>query len=551
MPPLSAHGIRGAFVTGSYRWGNATLPDIPFCDAVMYHLHVRGFTMGRNSGVRQKGTFAGLRQKIPYLKSLGVNQVKLMPVYDFPEIEAPVAPSGSPKSQAEAMAHALDPQSGVQPFRRNFWGYGTGFYFAPKASYAATERADVEFKDMIKAFHAAGIEVLLEFSFHAGADIGMICDCLSYWASEYHIDGFSLVGRENLADELARLPLFCSRKLICSWYSEDTVSANAEETHYQIAQSNNGFMNDCRQLLKGDANYLEAFSWRMRQNPSGCAQINYMTNHDGFTLLDLVSYNMKHNEQNGEMGRDGSASDFSWNCGEEGPSGKRGIARLRMRQRKNACAMMLLSQGTPMLMAGDEFGNSQNGNNNPWCHDSELTWLDWNHTKAGRELTEFVRRLIAYRKEHRVLRQNMQLQCTDYLSSGYPDLSFHGERAWYGDLGQSNLHMGCMYSGHYAGEEGFLYIAWNFHWEEQQLALPLIPDSYSWFCVMDTSLTESFPPSCRQRNLGNSRAFSVTPRTVVILEGKKDDTDGTAKQEEKPESDKTAKTDEPGHMEES
>ncbi|MCC8068026.1 MAG: hypothetical protein LIO94_13145 [Clostridiales bacterium] len=485
--------------------------------------------MHKNSGVRQKGTFAGLKHKAAYLKSLGVNQVKLMPVYEFPEVSLPSAPSGSPLTQQEAAAHALDALPREQVIQKNFWGYGKGFYFAPKASYAFSDRPDVEFKDMIREFHVNGIEVILEFAFDESADIGMICECLNYWADEYHVDGFSLVGRDNLAGELARLPLFSTRKLICGWYPSERSDGNTGGKAQLLARSDDGFMNDARRLLKGDTGLLEAFAWRTRLNPSGYAQINYVTNHDGFTLMDLVSYNEKHNEANDEMGRDGSDSNFSWNCGKEGPSSKRLISQLRMRQRKNAYAMLLLSQGIPMLLAGDEFGNSQLGNNNPWCHDSELTWLDWSRSKSARELTGFVQQLISYRKGHPVLHQKAEPQCSDYLSSGYPDLSYHGERAWFGDLNSSHLHFGCMYSGSYVGEVGFLYIAWNFHWEEQQFALPILPESYSWFRVMDTFQTESFTPSGQQENLGTRRSFSVTPRTVVLLEGRKDESVKTLK----------------------
>jgi len=549
-PSLSPHGLRGAFVTGNYRWGQDSLPKIPFHEAVMYHLHVRGFTMHKNSGVRGKGTFSGLRYKIPYLKSLGVNQVKLMPVYDFAELKIPEylfshcfsgqdlkngnssAAVEALTSQKEILAHAFDrSHMSENDFQKNYWGYGPGYYFAPKASYAASERADIEFKDLVKALHMNGIEIILEFSFDADTDIGMICNCLAYWAEEYHVDGFSIVGRDDLSAELAKLPLFESRKLICSWFPDGIVKKNTKECKcncktrlvsqkHWIAQSNDGFMNDARRLLKGDIGTLDAFRYRTRQNPTGCAQINYMTNHDGFTMLDLVSYNMKYNDENGEMGRDGSDSNFSWNCGEEGPCAKRRISQLRLQQRKNAYAMMLLSQGTPMLLAGDEFGNTQLGNNNPWCQDNERTWLDWSRSKTNRELTEYVRELLAFRRKHPMLHQKSEPQCSDYRSTGYPDLSFHGERAWYGDIRQSSLHMGCLYSGVYAGEQSFLYIAWNFHWEEQQFALPLLPDKYAWYRVMDTSLPNSFPQADEPEQLEDARSFVAPPRTVVVLEGK-------------------------------
>jgi glycogen operon protein len=193
---------------------------------------------------------------------------------------------------------------------------------------------------------------------------------------------------------------------------------------------------------------------------------------------------------------------------------------LRMRQRKNAYAMMLFAQGTPMLLAGDEFGNSQNGNNNPYCHDSELTWLDWSKTRGNKELTTFVQEAVAFRKAHKMLHQSRKLQCADQLSSGFPDLSFHGERAWYGDFERTRRYLGCMYSGFYAGEENFLYIAYNFNWDPQEFALPLLPKGKEWYGVMDTSKKQSFVPEAEQEGLNGARSFEVPARTIVVLEGK-------------------------------
>ncbi len=519
--PESAHSVRGGFITKVYDWQEDKLPQIPFDEAVMYHLHVRGFTMQKNSGARKKGTFAGLQEKIPYLKSLGINQVRLMPVYEFTEMMQLHAQKKLPaKTQQEAKARAFEHKQQEKRYKMNFWGYGEGYYFAPKASFAATRNPDEELRNLVKAFHAEGIEVLLEFSFPDDMSPAMIGDCLNYWAFEYHIDGFAVIGRDTLKTELSKLPLFRSRKLICGWYPEDVVRENAENGYSLIASSNDGFMVDCRRLLKGEENALSGFGFRIRQNPDGCAQINYITNHDGFTLLDLVSYDEKHNEDNEEMGRDGSEYNFSWNCGTEGPTKRRDILKLRMRQRKNAYAMMLFSQGVPMLLAGDEFGNSQNGNNNPYCHDSELSWTDWSHCKANGELTDFVRKAIAFRKKHAVLHQKKEPKCMDYLSNGYPDLSFHSDKAWYGEFIPVRRHLGCMYCGHYAGEEGYLYIAWNFHWDEQQFALPFLPKNSAWYKVMDTSLKESFPDENGQECLKDVKSFTVPPRTVVILEGR-------------------------------
>lgn len=531
-PSASPHSIRGGFVKHRYDWGEDCAPGISREDAVMYHLHVRGFTMQKNSGVRRKGTFAGLTEKIPYLKELGVNQVKLMPIYDFPELvpKMPKRPKahGSVRPEKTEAGLAADEhvkkqrENETQPdrYKLNFWGYGEGFYFAPKSAYAYGTDPEKECKDMVKAFHASGIEVIPEFCFQESSDIGMIIQCLNYWAREYRVDGFSVIARESVIIELARLPLFQTRKLYCSWYPDSVKEWNEKEGHALLSESNDGFMNDCRRLLKGDEGVLQPFSSRIRCNPGGCGCVNYMTNHDGFTLMDLVSYDGKHNEDNGEQNRDGTDYNYSWNCGVEGPSKRKDIRALRMRQRKNAYAMLLFSQGTPMLLAGDEFGNSQNGNNNPYCLDNEVSWVDWSGKRRDSELTEFVKKAVAYRMAHKTLRQEKQLQGTDYLSTGYPDLSLHGSRAWYGDFDHIRRHIGCMYAGEYAGEKGFLYIAYNLHWDAQEFALPLLPKGEAWYKVMDTSLKESFLPEEAQEPLAGEKFFTVPPRTVVILEGR-------------------------------
>ena len=542
-PDGSPHSVRGAFPVKKYDWGGDKLPQIPYDEALLYQLHVRGFTKQKNSGTRKKGTFAGLRDKIPYLKQLGVNQVRLMPVYEFAEMfpkfpkqgagsvagrtnpkgdPEPGLQSGSSDNEPDA-ASTLSPQvakamKSLDQYRMNYWGYGEdAYYFAPKASYAATKYPDVEFKDMVRAFHAEGMEVILEFSFPDEIDFCRIEQCLSWWASEYHVDGFAVMARDTAVAELARLPLFRSRKLICTWYPDALKQGRGR----LLAEANDGFMNDCRRLLKGDEQFLRAFSYHLRSNPANCGRINYMTNHDGFTLMDLVSYDRKYNMDNGEYNRDGSDYNYSWNCGEEGPTRRRDIRALRMRQRKNAFVMLLFSQGTPMLLAGDEFGNSQNGNNNPYCHDSELSWTDWGAARSNKELSSFVQEAIAYRKAHKALHQENELQCMDYRSLGYPDLSFHGERAWYGDFEQMGRGLGCMYCGAYAGEDDFLYVAYNFNWIPQEFALPILPKGMSWSVAMDTSRKISFIPKEEQEALEDAKAFSVPARTVMVLEGRK------------------------------
>ena len=534
----SPHAVRSSFVWKAFDWEKDQYPDIPYADAVMYHLHVRGFTKQKNSGVRKKGTFAGIQEKLPYLKSLGINQLKLMPAYEFLELTEKHPADGRPASVAYSASERI--------FQKNFWGYGAGYYFAPKASYCAGIDSDLEFKELVKAAHKAGIELIMEFHFTDEIPFSLISECLHYWVQEYHVDGFAIIARESVAAELAKLPLFTDRKLLCNWFPQQILQENEKKELIQlskrtsrsghqipeqenlfslpakIAESNDGFMNDCRRLLRGDEDALQNFVFRANRNQRGCKIMNYITNHDGFTLEDLVSYDHKYNRENGEQERDGTDYNYSWNCGIDGPTRKKEILRLRLQQKKNAMAMLLLSQGTPMLLAGDEFGNSQNGNNNPYCHDSELTWLSWNRLKNNQELWNFVQKAIAYRKEHKVLHQNRILQCVDNHSDGIPDLSYHGERAWYCDFSRADRHIGCLYSGRYAGEKGLIYIAYNLYWTEQKFALPILPKNTIWYKVMDTSLEESFLTEVQP--IGREKSFSVPGRTIMILEGRENET---------------------------
>ncbi len=546
--PKDPHGVRGVVPPKKYDWQGDALPEIPYEDAVMYQLHVRGYTMQKNAGVRHKGTFRGLQEKLPYLRELGVNQLRLMPAYEFEELIAPVqekipdwakgyvpartevpaAESGAEISrpdsvyETEGMPQKAEKPSEAEPLCRvNFWGYTGGFYFAPKASYAAEPaRAACEFKDLVRACHREKIEVIMEFFFDGGTDFGMIADCLEFWAKEYHIDGFAVSARAGVTAELARLPLFADRKLICTWFDQDALDHRCSAAKRMLAESNDGFRDDCRRLLKGESGCLGNFAVRTRRSPADHAVVNYITNHDGFTLMDLVSYDCKHNEANGEMGRDGSDYNLSWNCGAEGATKKRDILQLRLRQRKNAFAMLLLSQGTPMLLAGDEFGNSQNGNNNPYCHDSELTWIDWSQRRGGygKELCSFVKDLTAFRRKHRILHMPQEPSCADLRSCGYPDLSYHSSNAWYGAFEPANCHLGCMYDGRYAGEDCFVYIAYNTHWTPQEFALPQLPCGMSWRRVIDTSERESFIQDGEQKSYEKEKAFKVPERTVVVLE---------------------------------
>jgi len=502
------HEVRCAMIAGNYDWEDDRKPQIAYEDAVMYSFHVRGFTKQRYSGVRHKGTFLGITEKAEYFKELGINQIKLMPTYEFTEMES-------------VKTHARYRKEEELPKRLNYWGYTKAFHFAPKRAYAATKDPVREFKDMVKTMHRLGIEVLMEFYFPEGCSPRYITECLQYWVQEYHVDGFHVRGVQGICNLMATDPLFADTKLLNIYFPVEEIYGKKNlPKKRMVAECNDGFMIDVRRFLKGDEESLKAFAERMRRNPKGSGLINYIASHDGFTLCDLVSYEERHNEDNGEQNRDGRVQNYSWNCGEEGKSRKKKILELRNRQMKNAWCMLLLSAGTPMILAGDEFCNSQLGNNNPYCLDNEISWLDWKGYKSGNsEMFRFVKDLIAFRKKHKILHMGQELSMTDSLSCGFPGISYHSSSAWYGELDGQNRKIGVMYCGKYADEDELIYIAYNMHWMEHTFALPALPGGYRWNVALDTS--EGILEEDKWRLLPDSRQVQVSSRTVIVLIGRK------------------------------
>ena len=502
------HEVRCAMIAGNYDWEDDRKPQIAYEDAVMYSFHVRGFTKQRYSGVRHMGTFLGITEKAEYFKELGINQIKLMPAYEFAEMES-------------VKTHARYRKEEELPKRLNYWGYTKAFHFAPKRAYAATKDPVREFKDMVKTMHRLGIEVLMEFYFPEGCSPRYITECLQYWVQEYHVDGFHVRGVQGICNLMATDPLFADTKLLNIYFPVEEIYGKKNlPKKRMVAECNDGFMIDVRRFLKGDEESLKAFAERMRRNPKGSGLINYIASHDGFTLCDLVSYEERHNEDNGEQNRDGRVQNYSWNCGEEGKSRKKKILELRNRQMKNAWCMLLLSAGTPMILAGDEFCNSQLGNNNPYCLDNEISWLDWKGYKSGNsEMFRFVKDLIAFRKKHKILHMGQELSMTDSLSCGFPGISYHSSSAWYGELDGQNRKIGVMYCGKYADEDELIYIAYNMHWMEHTFALPALPGGYRWNVALDTS--EGILEEDKWRLLPDSRQVQVSSRTVIVLIGRK------------------------------
>ncbi|HOO29165.1 MAG TPA: hypothetical protein PLU43_11935, partial [Lachnospiraceae bacterium] len=276
-------------------------------------------------------------------------------------------------------------------------------------------------------------------------------------------------------------------------------------------------------FLKSDEDMLQAFLYRQRRNPQDVHVINYLTAYEGFTLNDLVSYDYKHNEENGEENRDGNNYNYSWNCGAEGSTRRKAVGKLRMRQMKNAFAMLLLSQGTPMLLSGDEFCNTQYGNNNAYCQDNKVTWLNWKQTKQSQELYEYVKELIALRKSHPILHMEEELRIMDYAACGYPDLSYHAEAAWYPKMENHIRHIGMMLCGMYARidrltKDSFFFIAYNMHWESHKFGLPKLPKEMNWHYCLDT--TDTLNRETVIKNLESKQdEITVPERSVLVLIG--------------------------------
>lgn len=508
-----------------YDWEEDRPLEIPFHESVFYKLHMRGFTRHVSSGVKARGTFAGLVEKIPYLKDLGITAVEAMPIYEFEELIY----NPSFIQADESLLPFLDENKLTWEYKINYWGYSGGGYMAPKGAYAQSDRADTECRDMIKALHKNGIEFIMQVYFPDEIRPGFILDVLRYWAVQYHVDGFKLMGRRIPVRLLETDPYLKKTKLIFESLSrEDFCQDKGRPAFKNLGVTSYDFRYDIRKYLKGDEDMLSAAAGHFRKNPEEYSVINEITSYEGFTLADLVSYDRKHNEDNGEDNRDGTDYNYSWNCGVEGKTRRKQILSLRERQSKNALLMLFLAQGTPCLLAGDEFGNSAGGNNNPYCQDNAVSWLNWNNNVMQKELHGFVKDLIALRKAHPILHMEEQFRMMDYISCGYPDLSYHGDQAWRPGFENYNHHMGLMYCGKYAQvdrkrQDDFFYIAYNAHWVEHELALPKLPAGMKWQVVMDSGKDAAKSKIVKQGTEDDKNkqyCIKVAPRTIVVLTGK-------------------------------
>ena len=563
-PKDNAFPHRGQIILEDFDWQGDKPLELPAGDLVIYEMHVRSFTAHPSCDVPFKGTFAGIVEKIPYLKELGVNCVELMPIFEFDEFE---------NSRGDLV---------------NYWGYSTVNFFSPKAGYAATApfgtQAD-ELKNMIRKLHQNGIQVILDVVFNHTAEgneqgptisfrgidnrtyylltpdgyyynfsgcgntmncnnsivRNVVLDCLRYWVAAYHVDGFrfdlaSILSRDEngapmmdppLLESIAHDAVLGSCVLIAeAWDAGGLYQVGSFPAYGRWAEWNGRYRDCVRRFTKGAEECAPEMYLRVGGSPdmyggrSAAACINFITCHDGFTLRDLVSYNEKHNEKNGEDNRDGCNDNHSWNCGAEGDTDDPGINALRLRQAKNMLTILMTSRGIPMLLSGDEFGNTQFGNNNAYCQDNEISWLDWSLLEENRELFDYVRRLIAFRREHPVLR------ALDHQSgvnaTGYPELSFHGTKPWDLDAYGPGLCFASFWAEDHVRfgteEDCFLYVAVNAHWEDHRFTFPVVPEGFGWHMAFESGGFSSDPGAEKP---WPEDGISLGARSTAVLIAKK------------------------------
>ena len=556
---------RARVVKSSFDWGDIKQLEQPFEDLVIYETHVRGYTKDKSSGVSAPGTFAGLKDKIPYLKDLGINAVELMPIFEFDEMES---------------ARVVD---GVQLY--NYWGYNTVSFFAPNTSYAFNEEHNHEgdeLKSLIKALKENGIEVILDVVFNhtaEGNEMGpcfsfkgidnnvyymltpdahyynfsgcgnvmncnhpvvrsFIIDCLRHWAIEYRVDGFrfdlaSILGRDQngapmanppILESLAFDPVLGKMKLIAeAWDAGGLYQVGSFPSWNRWAEWNGRYRDDMRSFLKGDDGMAGNAITRITgsrdlyspESRGHKASVNFMTCHDGFTLYDLYSYNEKHNEKNGWNNTDGDNNGHSWNCGAEGETDDPNVNGLRRRLIKNAFAALLCSRGPAMFFAGDEFCNTQFGNNNAYCQDNIISWLDWSRLEEFKEIHDFVRHMIQFRKEHPILRK-----MTKPSSCQFPEISVHNGTPFNASTDYKTKLIGIMYAGRNEEdtEDDIVFYCMNAYWEPLVMQLPVLPNGKHWHVDTNTNAEyfdgEDFTAKTELLGVNTIR---VPARTTIIL----------------------------------
>lgn len=555
-PALQTHLKGVVYPHEPFDWGNDKHPDIDLKDLIIYEMHVRGFTQDSSSKVKHPGTFLGMIEKIPYLKSLGINAVELMPIHEFPETEV-------------RTTHCQTNETLYQ-----YWGYSSLNFFSPMNRFGTGERSTItEFKMLVKALHEAGIEVILDVVFNHTAEgnlIGkilsfkgiennvyymtgpggeyynfsgcgntvncntpvvreLIRDSLRYYVTEMHVDGFRFdlasvlvrdhdgiaLARPPLIEAITKDPILAKTKLIAEPWDAGGLYQVGRFPGQTWAEWNGEFRDSVRRFIKGTDGEIGRFATRLcgsqdlyGKGKSPCHSINYVTSHDGFTLADLVAYSQKHNESNGEHNQDGMSVNESWNCGIEGETSDPTILKLRAQQMRNHLVALLVSQGVPMLFMGDEYAHTKQGNNNSWCHDSRLNWFQWDTLEENSDLLRFYKNMIAFRKAHPALSHARFLKEKDVV--------------WHGVLPNrpewTNTSRLLAFSLQDIAHHYAIYVAFNAFFKEVSIQMPAVEKGGGWKVIVDTSKTppEDFTDEASAQTL-TSLEYTLPAYSALLL----------------------------------
>lgn len=505
-----------------FDWKEDKAPELSKNELMIYKLHVRGFTKDLSSMRKSGGTFAGVKNRVEYLKNLGFTAIELMPVYEFEEMEIPVQTRLEVPDYVKwepAEDDIIQPVEEKVSDKVNYWGYGPGNYFAVKASYASKkEKAGVEFKELVYKLHQNGMECILEMFFPEHTNHNLILNVLRFWVREYHVDGFHLLGENLPITAIIQDSLLSRTKIFYTGFDESAVRTDRQYQPLYVYKEE--YMYPARKLLNHMNGEVREFLNQQRKQGMNVGYVNFITSNNGFTLADLFMYNDKHNDDNGENNRDGNLWNFSNNYGVEGPTRRKYIKSLRGLKWRNAMMMLFLAQGVPMLWSGDEICNSQKGNNNAYCQDNEIGWLNWKNEKLHKSELDFLQKLIDFRKSHPIISQKEPFHFQDYRAIGVPDLSYHGENAWMAESELDNRSVGVMYSGEYErkGAET-VYIGYNFFSARMKLALPKLSYKKKWYLIADTTI-EAEPFMLEPKENESQKYVTMNPQAICILVGK-------------------------------
>lgn len=558
-------GYRGRVVKNNFDWGITKPSIIPMEDLIIYEMHVRGFTKDASSGVAHPGTFHGIMEKIPYLKELGINAVELMPIFEFDEMRdhrvidgrelldywgyntvSFFAPNTSYASDREYNHVGTELKQLIKTLKEN----GIEVILDVVFNHTAEGNEDGPFFSFKGIDNNVYYMLTPDGNYYNFSGCGntvncnhpvvqqMIVECLRYWVTTYRVDGFrfdlaSILGRNEdgtpmdkppLLQTLAFDPILGDVKLIAeAWDAGGLYQVGNFPSWKRWSEWNGKYRDDLRDFLKGG--YWKAPEAALRISGSSDlynpfergtnASINFITCHDGFSLYDLYSYNHKHNEANGWNNTDGSDDNRSWNCGAEGDTKNPLILKLRYRMIKNAFAVLICSRGTPMFLSGDEFCDTRFGNNNPYCQDNLTSWLDWKLLDTHRDIFEFCKYMIHFRRNHPAIRKSIaQSHC------GFPPISQHGATPWDDNFTQDSKIVCTMFAGHDEKQdlEDIVYLAVNPYWESILIHLPKLPEPLQWHLAVDTSLSDTGGCTFEKEQMSHvGNDYLIGARTVVVL----------------------------------